>query len=60
MDRTPEIGEWVVYGGRYPGQRREDGEVTEVINDEMVRVRYAGDRTSKATYIADLEPGRTP
>jgi hypothetical protein len=51
-----EIGQWVVYRP-HPGTA-EDGEVTGVRGD-LVMVRYAGDRHSKATYASDLEPGAT-
>ena len=49
------VGQWVIYRA-HPSARAEDGEVTEV-RGNLVMVRYAGDRGSKATYARDLEPG---
>jgi len=50
------VGQWVVYRPHHPGAQPEDGEVTEIRRD-LVMVRYRGDRTAKATYPGDLEPG---
>jgi hypothetical protein len=52
----PAVGDWVVYNPGY-GAPREDGTVTEVIDDKCVRVRYRGDTTAKLTYVRDLERG---
>lgn len=59
-DRTawrPAVGDWVTYRP-HPGAAGEDGEVTDMIGDDMAFVRYHGDRTAKATYLHDLSPGR--
>lgn len=48
----PAVGDWVVYSNGYDPP--EDGEVTEVLSETTVRVRYTGDRVAKMTYVRDL------
>jgi hypothetical protein len=57
------VGDWVIYRP-YPGAPAEDGEILRFSDDpSLAFVLYAGDRSAKATRLADLThgvPGVTP
>jgi len=52
-----EVDDWVIYDNGF--DPAEDGTVTAVISESMVRVLYRGDTTAKATSVFDLRPGRS-